>query len=305
MIVSASFSSKAQDRPPVVIAIEPVSAILNAFSTHDVVALGDFHHDLQLHVLRMQLLAHPHFSEVVQDIVFEFGTPQHQQLLDRYVDGDDVSPADLRGVSSEGMFNAVWDFSDVYRQFFAAVRQRNTTLPADRRLRIVLAESEPRTMEAEAEIIHQESVAKGRKALLVIGAMHFPRKPIYMPVSDREFAEFMFNHPLSVSTVTHLEAAGVRVFSIYPQSADVLATILPGIAQGRAPTLTLLAGTFLGAEPFATFAPRDTLVFVPDADGDGGHQESVLPDPARSGSMQEQFDALLLLAPSENQTAIR
>ena len=198
------------------------------------------------------------------------------------------------------MFNAVWDFSPVYRQFFAAVRELNANLPSERRIRVVLAEPSPRTMQAEAEIIRRETTAKGRKALLVIGGMHFPRKPIYMPVSDREFAEFMFTHPLSVSTVAHLEAAGVRVFSIYPVPADELAAVQSDVAQWSTPALTTVAGTPLGAAPFARFAPTDTLVFVPDPDGDGGHQEHVLPDPTRSGSTQEQFDALLVLAPSSN-----
>jgi hypothetical protein len=246
----------------------------------------------------MKLIEDPRFPDVVRDVVFEFGTPQHQAMLDRYVGGGDVSPDELRRVSEEGMFNAVWDHGPAYRDFFAAVRTLNAKLSAERRIRIVLAEPEPRTMEAEAEIIRRETTAKGRKALLVIGGMHFPRKPIYMPVSNREFAEFMFNHPLSVSTTAHLEAAGVSVFSIYPVPVDELATSQSDIGQWSTPALTVVAGTPLGVEPFATFAPTDTLVSVPDADGDGEHAEQVLPDPARSGLTQEQFDAVMALAPN-------
>ena len=295
-------AANAQNEPPSASAtpLDPIAAILAAFATHDIVALGDIHHDLQLHELRMRLIGDPRFPDVVRDVVFEFGTPQHQDALDRYLDGGEVTPDDLRGVSAEGMFNSVWDFSPVYRQFFAAVREVNAKLPPERRIRIVLAEPSPRTMQAEAEMIRHETTTKGRKALLVIGGMHFPRKPIYMPVSDREFAEFMFTHPLSVSTVAHLEAAGVSVFSIYPVPADELAAAQPDVAQWRTPALTTVAGTPLGGAPFARFAPTDTLVFVPDADGDGGHQEHVLPDPARSGSTQEQFDAVLVLAPNSS-----
>jgi hypothetical protein len=291
---SAQVDSRLRPATP----LDPISAILDAFVTHDVVALGDVHHDAQLHELRMKLIEDPRFPDVVRDIVFEFGTSQHQALLDRYVDGGDVTPNELRLVSEEGMFNAVWDHGPVYRDFFAAVRALNAKLPEERRIRIVLAEPEPRTMEAEAAIIRRETTAKGRKALLVIGGMHFPRKPIYMPVSNREFAEFMFNHPWSVSTTAHLEAAGVSVFSIYPVPVDELATAQGDAAQWSTPALAVVAGTPLGAEPFATFAPTDTLVSVPDADGDGEHTEQVLPDPARSGLTQEQFDAVIALAPS-------
>lgn len=291
---SAQVDSRLRPATP----LDPISAILEAFATHDVVALGDVHHEAQLHELRMKLIEDPRFTDVVRDIVFEFGTPQHQALLDRYVDGGDVMPDELRRVSEEGMFNAVWDHGPVYRDFFAAVRAVNAKLPEERRIRIVLAEPEPRTMEAEAAIIRRETTAKGRKALLVIGGMHFPRKPIYLPVSNREFAEFMFNHPWSVSTTAHLEAAGVSVFSIYPVPLDELATAQGDVTQWSTPALAVVAGTPLGAEPFATFAPTDTLVSVPDADGDGEHTEQVLPDPARSGLTQEQFDAVMAVVPN-------
>ena len=58
------------------------------------------------------------------------------------------------------------------------------------------------------------------------------------------------------------------------------------------------AGTPIGTQPFATFAPTDTLLTVPDADGEGEHYERVSPDPARSGLTEEQFDAVLVLAAS-------
>jgi hypothetical protein len=185
----------------------------------------------------------------------------------------------------------------VYSDFFTAVRNLNASLPAERHVRIVLAETEL-TMESEAANIRRETVAKGRKALLVIGAMHFPRKPLYIPISNRELAELVFKDPSSVSTTTHLEGAGVRVFSVYPLPADLAAVAQPEVSQWATPALALVAGTPIGAEPFATFAPTDTLFTVPDADGDGEHYERVPPDAARSGLTEEQFDALLVLAPS-------
>ena len=278
--------------------LDPIETILGAFATHDVVALGDFHHDPQLHDLRMKLIADPRFPDIVRDIVFEFGTRQDQVLLDRYVEGDEVTSEELKAASADEVFRAMLNSGPVYSDFFAAVRTLNATLPTERRVRIVLTAPEEPTMQAEAASIHRETVAKGRKALLVIGAMHFPRKPLYMPISDRELAETMFNHPWSVSTTVHLEAAGVGVFTIYPAPADVVAAVQRGIAAWTTPALTIVAGTPIGAEPFATFAPTDTLVTVPDADGEGEHYERVRPDPARSGLTEEQFDAVLVLAPS-------
>jgi hypothetical protein len=278
--------------------LDPIDAIVAAFATHDIVALGDFHHDPQLHALRMQLIADPRFPEVVRDIVFEFDGPQ--ALLDLYVRGGDVSSDELRATSAGGIFAAMFDHGPVYREFFAAVRALNMTLAAERRVRIVLAAPEEPTMEAEAASIRRETVAKGRKALLVIGAMHFPRKPLFWPISDKELSELMFADPSSVSTTAHLEAAGVEVFAIYPAPADLVAQIEPQVAQWPTPALAVVAGTRAGAEPFATFAPSDVLLSVPDADGEGEHFERVRPDPARSGLTEQQIDAVLVLAPGED-----
>jgi hypothetical protein len=244
----------------------------------------------------MMLIADPRFPDIVRDIVFEFDGPQ--DLLDRYVEGDDVTAAELRAASSGDLFSAMLDHGPVYREFFAAVRQLNAKLTPRRRVRIVLAASEEPTMESEASSIRRETTVKGRKALLVIGAMHFPRKPLFWPISDRELGEFIFAHPSSVSTTAHLELAGVRVFSIYPAPIDLVSKVQPDVAQWTTPALAVVAGTSVGAEPFSTFAPTDVVLTVPDADGDGEHYERVSPDPARSGFTEEQFDAVLVLASS-------
>ena len=98
--------------------LDPIDAILDAFATHDIVALGDFHHDPQLHDFRMRLIEDPRLPNVVRDVVFEFGTPQQQVLLDRYVSGDDVSSEELRA-SADGIFAAQFlEHSAVYRDFF-------------------------------------------------------------------------------------------------------------------------------------------------------------------------------------------
>ena len=88
--------------------LDPISAILDAFDTHDVIALGDFHHDPQLHDLRMKLIADPRFPDIVRDVVFEFGTPQQQVLLDRYVSGDDVSSEELRASADGISLHSFW-----------------------------------------------------------------------------------------------------------------------------------------------------------------------------------------------------
>jgi hypothetical protein len=88
--------------------------------------------------------------------------------------------------------------------------------------------------------------------------------------------------------------------SLYSQHSDEFIRVQPDIEAWSTPALATVKDTVLGAEPFATFAPKDTGIWVPDASAEGGHSEYVLPDPARSGITQDQFDAILLLGPTDS-----
>jgi hypothetical protein len=288
---------QAQDEHPAraAVALDPVTAIIEAFKTHQVVAFGELHWNAEIADLRLKLLRDPRLPDVVRDIVVEFGTAKHQDVIDEYTSGGDVAPEELERVWSDTAFASTWA-NPIYEQFYQTVREVNANLPTDRRIRVVLGEGE--TMSAESELIRREVVAKGHNALLVYGEMHFARKPLYYSISDRKLAELVFTDPDYVSTVAHLDAAGVSVFSIYAQARDEFATVQPDVASWETPALAIVKGTRLGAEPFATFAPKDTILTVPNADGNGTHEEPALLDPGRSSLMEEQFDAVLLLGRS-------
>jgi hypothetical protein len=273
-----------------------MTAIIEALDTHQIVALGDWHHNVQLHELRLGLLRDPRLPGVVDDIVVEFGASQHQAISDRYVNGDDIPRGELRRVWAEAPLGGAWDGPD-YEEFFRTIREINATLPENLRIRVVLGDTGAETMEREAAHIKREVIDRGRNALIVFGGGHLTRKPILWPTSDLEWAEFWYSHPDSVSTVAHLEAAGISVFSIHAQPSNAFIAVQPDAASWQMPALAIVEGTLLGVEPFATFNFTDTLLTVPDADGEGFHQEQVSADPARSGLTQEQFDAVLLLGP--------
>lgn len=293
-IVALAEPGASQENIRDAVGVDPVTAIIEALKTHQVVAFGEMHWNAEIADLRLKLVRDPRFSEVVRDIVVEFGTPKHQDVIDKYIGGGDVTAEDLAHVWSDTAFPNVWA-NPIYKQFYQTVRDVNARLPADRRIRVTLGEGE--TMAAEAEIIRSEVIARGRNALLVWGAMHFPRKPLYYSISNRKLAELIFNDPDSVSTAAHLVEAHITVFSIYPQTRDEFAAAQPDVASWQTPALAIVKGTRLGVEPFATFAVKDMIVTVPNADGDGTHEEPSLLDPGRSSLMQEQFDAVLVLSP--------
>jgi hypothetical protein len=96
VLIAASVFAQSPPRPAV--PAEPVGAILDAFRTHALVALGDEHGSEQGSAFRMALIRDARFASVVNDIVVEFGNARYQGLMDRFVRGEDVKPEELRRV---------------------------------------------------------------------------------------------------------------------------------------------------------------------------------------------------------------
>src|SRR5687767_13084221 len=79
--------------------LEPIAAIIDAFRTHQVVALGEgAHGNVPGHLFRLALLRDPRFAGTVNDIVVEFGNARYQAVMDRYTRGDTVPLEELRRV---------------------------------------------------------------------------------------------------------------------------------------------------------------------------------------------------------------
>jgi hypothetical protein len=132
-------------------------------------------------------------------VVVEFGSSTHQDILDRYINGQDVSFSDLRKVWSDNVgFNIPYAIG--YVNFFVQVRDVNRTLLPGQRIHVWLGEppidwSKIKT-EADflkfmpgrdthpAEIVDQEILRKNKKALLIYGDGHFFPLPFgnYLPV---------------------------------------------------------------------------------------------------------------------------
>jgi hypothetical protein len=258
---------------------DPTQAILDAFRSHRVVALGEGRHgNEQGFQFRLALIRDPRFQATVNDIVVEGGTSQYQDVLDRFVGGGEVPDEQLRHVWQDtGQTSAVWDIS-IYEEFFREVRSVNATLPRNRQLR-VLAGGRPldwsrvhtradfdRESAGDGDafpvsVIEREVLRRKRRALLVYGEGHL--------------------HRLSrASIVGRLEGAGTRVYSIATATLGDAARVEPSVAGWRPPALAVVRGTALG--------------FV-DYDFWSGGPAS----PARIRPAEQDFDALLYLgAPS-------
>jgi hypothetical protein len=296
------------------IPVDPITGILEAFKSHDVVALCEGGHGCeQTYALRVSLIRDPRFAYIVNDIVVESGNSLYQGMMDRFVAGEDVPEKELRQAwLNTTQPHSVWD-RPVVEGFFREVRDLNASLPKDRQIRVLLGDppidwskitnaDEYKGCNAmadrdscPAEIIQREVLAKRRRALVVYGGMHFLRKSLYWQMKDQEEAERRFNTPAN-SIVSLLEKPGAKVYSIWTTALIDLATLHPDVNSWEVPSLVPIRGTPLGAVSFRSYYPHAAIWM-----GYGGEEE-IYVDPIRSPVMQEQFDAILYIGPPSGLT---
>jgi hypothetical protein len=307
-----SATSIAQGPAPA-IPLDPVPAILDAFQTHNVVALGEPHMIEQGHALRVALVNDPRFPRVVNDIVWECGTARYQGVMDRYMAGEPVSDAELRETwrNTVGSINVVCDLP-IYEAFIREVKAVNDRLPAERKVRVLLGDppidwsvikdaqelikwAEQRSTHA-ADLINREVIARKRRALVIYGDAHFPRKSIrsnYEGDDMRPMVDLLSDNPAA------------RIFTIYAETSTDLAKIQPDIASWTAPKFVLLKGTTLGATDFEVFATAGSGASRPRWTQRDGKRIDIPKDQWRTRRMDEQFDALLYLGPPSAMTRSR
>jgi hypothetical protein len=168
-----------------------VDGVLAAFEHARIVGLPDMHWSENYSNLRIQVIQNPEFPNKAQDIVIESGNALYQDVLDRYIAGDEVPESELRQVwRNTTIINGTWD-SKIYEQFLAAIRTVNQKLPKSKRLRVLAGDppidwSKVKSKEdydafrssrdeSYASVLEKEVLSKGHKALLILGTGHLWR----------------------------------------------------------------------------------------------------------------------------------
>ena len=156
-----------------------VEALVSAYDWFDVVALGEMHDRQHDSNLRIALVRHPDFARKVRTIVVEWGRTTEQATLDRYIRGENVSTAQFEQVwkkLSAGNIGDLVTENSIYTDFFAAVREVNSKLPAAERIRVFGGDAGPTARDTGAvSILERQALQKGGKALVIYGAAHFWR----------------------------------------------------------------------------------------------------------------------------------
>jgi hypothetical protein len=185
-----------------------------------------------------------------------------------------------------------------WEEFFTAMRGVNATLPAARKVRVLLGdppieweqvktpEEHRRWIEMRdtfpADLIQREVIAKGRHALLTYGSMHFQRKNLVANYESEGPAE---------TIVSRLENKwGVKVFTIF--TADVSA-LQPDSASWPSPSLAIVRGTVLGAADFTKYYPSEAMGRFPIKNGQPDFSEPIPKEQWKTLKAEDQFDAIL------------
>ena len=218
---------------PLPIARPGFDGIFEAFQTRPLVGLGETHRRAQEIDFYTALIRDPRFARDDGNVVVEFGGAAHQDIIDRYIAGEDVPYQELRKVWTDtvGWIGVVPSMS--YQLFYYQVRQVNLTLPAQDRIHVWLGEpvidwSQVKThadwVKVErlrdshpAELIEREILGHGKKALVIYGGAHFwPLMPgdLGKKLEDADWhtntlrARIDQNHPGALFTVRFYTGAG-------------------------------------------------------------------------------------------------
>jgi hypothetical protein len=234
------------------------------------VALGEGDHNNEPGAeFRLRLLRDPRFPSVVNVVVVECGNALYQDVMDRFVAGEEVPYDTLKQVwQNTTQPSDVWDHV-CYEEFFRAVRALNRSVPPERRLRVLLGDppidwskihnakewrdfgrsSHGSRDGFPAELIQREVLARGRQALVVYGDMHFLRGAASFWSSQ---ASTNRNEDWLVDRLEH---DGVSVFTIWVNCFADLELLQPDVRSWPEPSLFLVKGTIPGAADFSVFYP--------------------------------------------------
>ena len=305
-VLMTSLLATAQHSAREAVPVGAIEGIVGAFRDHQIVALSDAHGDTVAHAFLLSLIRDPRFAATVNDIVVEFGSARFQDVMDRFVRGEDVPYEQLRRVWLDTTQPTTTNDLSHAEEVFRTVREVNATLAPERRMRVILGDppidwSVIKTREEHfkwielrdsypASLLQTQVIATKRRALLVYGHGHFQRRNINSNFDTIDWR--------SQTIVSLVESAGpTRIFTIW-RNADV-AEMQPSAGSWKTPSVAIIRGTMLGAADashyLASMGGRRLAV-------KNGKTVNVPKDEWRQLPAEDQLDAVLYLGKSAGET---
>ena len=272
---------------------DAADVIAEALRSHRLVLLSEHHWSVPVHEQLRRIIADPQVASLIDDIVIEFGNPLYQSVIDRYTAGESVPLDSVRLAWRNTTQLLAWD-SPLYARFYESVRALNAGRAPDRRIRLLAgdppidwsqttrAEDIPRTYgfrDIETiGIIEREVLAKGRRALVVIGEEHVVRTTDPAPGRPPK--------PLE------RQSLGEALHHRHPGTAFLVGTVVGDASRlGRAirhwpnGAMARITGTPLGVAAASIREPDTTS------------EASLTPAAPAEHRLQDLFDAVLYAGP--------
>jgi hypothetical protein len=240
---------------------DPQGTVLRLFQQYDLVAVSEFHQKKEVHEFLRSLVNDRRLTQYhITNIVVEFGNAKYQDVADRYVFGEQVPADEVRKIWRNTTMFLVWD-SPLYEEFFRTVREVNVRLPRLKKIRVILGDPPIDWANVQtkadyerytdrdlfyAEVVEREVLARGQKALLIAGGLHF--------INARETKKQIPDRKRSAGDLLHRRHPG-KLFVFWHTREPI-----HGQQQCGNPCAVVARGKILGSESFAPFAPRGILV---------------------------------------------
>jgi hypothetical protein len=162
--------------------------IFAAFQTHPLVGIAEAHGLAQELDFYSTLIRDPRFASEVGNVVLEIGDAAYQEVVDRYVNGENVPYIELRKVwaDTNGFSPTVFPIGSI--NVYSTLRSVNLKLPPDKRIKVWLggppidwskintkADLDALSGQRDsypARLLENEILAKNKKALVIFGAGH-------------------------------------------------------------------------------------------------------------------------------------
>ena len=182
-------------RPGPAVPLDAIPAILDAFRSFRVVSFPGGHTDgNETQALLRALVADPRFAATVNDIVVEFGSSRYQDVMDRYIRGEDVPESAVQRAWLDAVQPGIALDNQNTAGVFPAVREANAKRPAAEKTRVLLGDppidwenvrskADYRKWEIQrdsypADLVRRLVLAHNRRALIVWANGHLMRQEI-------------------------------------------------------------------------------------------------------------------------------
>jgi len=235
-----------------------VSAILAAFDKYEIVAMPAAHGMKDQDDFILGLVRNPAFAEKVNDIAVECGNSLYQPILDRYIAGEDVPFKEVQKVW-RNTTQPICGVNGFYETLYPLIRALNQKLPANKRLRVLAADSPiewekintPQDFQVAlrsigrdstiSSVMEKEVLAKHRRALMLFGIFHlFHGAP----------AGFQKDYPNVTFVISELGS-----FDANQPMVDK-----SRFANWPIPSVAVIKGTSLGTLDLSSFYPPPFMV---------------------------------------------